>query len=172
MFNKIYYITFFGVILAIYRLIPHPPNFTPIIAFALVGPLLLKNRIYGLSIPIFAMFISDIVIGFHSYQIVIYLTLISISLLSPIKKSYYQHGAGALIASLWFFITTNFAVWIIWDYYPKTFEGLVLCYTMAIPFFQNTIMSTFFFTVIILLLKDYIQSFGNIAHSLVKRINT
>ena len=170
MFNKIFYIIFFIFILFIFRIIPHSPNFTPIIAFALVGPTLLKSRIYGLSIPIFSMFISDIVIGFHSYQLIIYLTLLSISLISPLTKSYFKHGLGALIASSWFFISTNFAVWIVWDFYPKTFDGLILCYTMAIPFFQNTIISTVLFTFIILLLKDYIQTFYKICFSYIEKI--
>ena len=48
-------------------------------------------------------------------------------------------AGAALVSSSVFFIVTNFAVWAFSPMYAKTFEGLVLCYTMAIPFFQNTI---------------------------------
>ena len=51
----------------------------------------------------------------------------------------------AIGGSMWFFITTNFAEWMIWDYYPKTIEGLITCYTLAIPFFKNTLISTCLF---------------------------
>ena len=49
-------------------------------------------------------------------------------------------------SSVLFFVVTNFAVWIMWDYYPNTLEGLIMCYTMAIPFFQNTLLGTVVYT--------------------------
>jgi len=58
---------------------------------------------------------------------------------------------------VWFFITTNFAEWIIWDYYPKTFEGLITCYTLALPFFKNTLISTCLFTGLILISTKYLE---------------
>ena len=79
--NSIFYIIFFTTILAISRIIPHPPNFTPILASAIMAPLLLNDRLFGIAIPIFAIFISDVVIGFHPYQFVIYLTILMISLI-------------------------------------------------------------------------------------------
>ncbi len=145
--EKIFLICSFIFILVISRIIPHPPNFTPIIAAAIFGPVFFKDRILGLAIPIIGMFISDLIIGFHAYQIVIYLTLISISLLIPkiirlVPLSFY-----ALLSSLWFFFTTNLAVWLVWEYYPKTFDGLISCFVLAIPFFKNTLISTIIFTI-------------------------
>ena len=67
----------------------------------------------------------------------------------------------ALIAvggSIWFFITTNFAVWIIWDYYPKTFDGLILCYAAGLPFLRNTLMSTVLYTGLFVLLIDVLRN--------------
>ena len=86
--NKFFYLFFFGIILAFYRVIPHPPNFTPILASAIMAPLLIKDKWFGIAIPIVAMFISDIVIGFHPYQFVIYTTILTIALVSPMHKNY------------------------------------------------------------------------------------
>ena len=123
---------------------------------AIVGPTIFKNKQISMLVPLLAMFISDIIIGFHSYQFVIYLTILSIIVVSPKIKNYYFLGFTAIIASLWFYITTNFAVWIIWDFYPKTIEGLISCYVMAIPFFGNTLISTLIFSGILIFLKKYL----------------
>ena len=165
--DKLYYFLFFLIFLIIFRLIPHPPNFSPIISFAVLSPLLLQNKNLGALLIVLAMFISDIILGFHTYQIVIYLTLIFISYISTIKKSYIRLFATSLFSSLIFFIVTNFAVWFFWDYYPKTFEGLVSCYTLAIPFFQNTLLSTVIFTIGILGLHNYIEKFKNILSNIL-----
>ena len=147
--NNIFYIAFFILFLSIYRLIPHPPNFTPILASAIMCPLLTRDRLFGAAIPLFAMFISDVFIGFHTYQFVIYKTLISVSLISPIRKNSFLITLTALLACIWFFITTNFAVWLFWDYYPKTLNGLISSYVLAIPFFKNTLISTLLFSGVI-----------------------
>ena len=108
-----------------------------------------------MSIPLLAMFISDLVIGFHPYMLWVYgaiglSTLIS-SWSMQFNKKYIQLGAMAIISSVLFFIITNFAVWFMWDNYPKTIDGLIMCYTIAIPFFQNTLLSTIVYTTIITL---------------------
>ena len=122
MLDKIFTL-FFIFILAMSRIIPSPPNFTPILASAIMAPILIKDRMFGIAIPILAMFLSDIVIGFHSYQFVVYFSILMISLVTPITKNYISLFIIAIISSIWFFIITNFAVWIIWDYYPKNIEG-------------------------------------------------
>ena len=68
-------------------------------------------------------------------------------------------GLMTIISSLLFFLITNFSVWLIYDYYPKTFEGLLLCYTMGIPFVKNTILSTMIYTgVFVLVIKSLEKS--------------
>ena len=153
-----FYLVLFVFILALTRIIPHPPNFTPILATAIMAPLLVKDRWYGILIPILAMFISDMIIGFHPYQFVIYTTLLTISLVSPMNKNYLALGFIALSGSVWFFITTNFAVWFLWDYYPKSIEGLLTCYTLAIPFFKNTLVSTILFTGLLTIFTNYLEA--------------
>ena len=105
--NKIFYIIFFAIILSIYRIIPHPANFTPIIAVSILSPLIFKDKILSILLVVGTMFISDFFIGFHSYQFIIYLTLISITLIAPMKKNYSTLGILAIGSSVWFFLVTS-----------------------------------------------------------------
>ena len=167
MLNRLYYLLVFGIILALSRILPHPPNFTPIIASAIMAPLLIRDRWFGIAIPIFAMLVADIVIGFHPYQTVIYLTLIVIGLVAPMQRNIKWITAMAILGPVWFFLTTNFAVWLAWDYYPKTLEGLILCYTMAIPFFQNTLISTCLFTGVLTLMIKPLEKINEKTNNMV-----
>ena len=88
-----------------------------------MAPILIKDRLFGIAIPLIAMFISDIIIGFYSYQFVIYFSILVIALVSPMRKNYVKLGIMAIGGSVWFFITTNFAEWMIWDYYPKQLKA-------------------------------------------------
>ena len=124
------------------RLLPHPPNVTPIITLALFGSTNFKNKWLGISLPLIAMVISDIYLGFNGITLWVYGSFLLISLLGRYwKKIKIQN---VLISSLIFFIITNFGVWL--GGYPKTIEGILLCYTMAIPFFINSILGDLFFS--------------------------
>ena len=139
-----------GLILAaaLSRLIPHPPNFTPIAAIALSSAVYLDKR-YAFIIPLIAMLVSDYFIGFHSGMVWVYgcfalIGLIGIWLRSH-KKPLFVAGA-TLVSSVLFFVVTNFAVWFMGTMYPKTWEGLIACYVAAIPFFQNTVAGDLMYT--------------------------
>jgi len=152
-----------------FRIIPHPPNFTPVIAFAILGPLLMRDKMLGVLLPILSMFISDFIIGFHPYQLVIYLTLISISIFSKAQNTNSKILLICIFSSIWFFLTTNFAVWLIWDYYPKSIKGLIYCYTMGIPFLQNTLLGTLFFTFLIKFLSKYFDKINLIIFNYIRK---
>ena len=170
MIRNIFYIIFIAIILVLSRVLPHPPNFTPIIASAIMAPILMRDRMTGCSVTIIAMFVSDIFLGFHAYQFVIYSTLLSISFFTPKFKKMLFLGLVAFLSSVWFYLTTNFAVWILWDYYPKNIEGLISCYYLALPFFKNTILSTFFFTFLIAFGMKYLDYFNNLTYNFVFRL--
>ena len=152
------------------RIIPHPPNFTPILASAIMAPILIKDRMFGIAIPIFAMFLSDIILGFHSYQFIVYFSILMISLLTPITKNYISLFIIAITSSIWFYLVTNFAVWIIWDYYPKNIEGLISCYILAIPFFKNTLLSACIFTCLIAFLSNHIENVNKKTINMISKI--
>ena len=156
---------FISGILALGRLIPHPPNFTPILATAIYTPYMVNNKWLAMLIPLSAMFIADIIIGFHPYMLWVYGAIGISTLLSywsmRFNKKYMQLTVMTLVSSILFFIITNFAVWVIWDYYPKTIDGLLLCYSMAIPFFQNTIYGTIIYTSLIVITIKKGEKYAN-----------
>ena len=142
--NKREYIIIGFVLMAVLiRLLPHPPNFTPIAAVALFGSTTFTNKWFGLLLPIIAMAISDLYLGFYSISIWVYSSFFLISLLGLYWKKI--KVKNVLISSLIFFIITNFGVWLMGGY-PKTIEGILLCYTMAVPFFINSILGDLFFS--------------------------
>jgi len=133
-------------LIALGRIIPHPPNFTPVIAMAVFMPYLTRNLSTAMLLPLTAMFVSDLYIGFHSMMFWVYGSILLATTLShytmSIKKTSVHLGSNAVLSSTLFFGLTNFAVWMSGNMYPMTMEGLMLCYTMAIPFFGNTLAGT------------------------------
>ena len=142
------FLYFIGLI-ALSRLIPHPPNFTPVIAMAVFMPYLSRNVYSAMLVPLLAMFVSDLYLGFHSSMFWVYISILLGTTLShytmSIKKTYVHLGSNALVSSTIFFVITNFAVWMSGTMYPLTLDGLIICYTMAIPFFRNTLAGTLFY---------------------------
>ena len=132
------------------RLLPHPPNFTPMAAIALFAGFIFIKRYMAVVAVISTMILCDY-FAFGSLSVSWFgsksMFVVYIALLFPIVfKNFLQRKLGvlrifgaALASSSVFFLATNFAVWAFSPMYEKTLEGLVLCYTMAIPFFQNTI---------------------------------
>ena len=147
--DNIFYLLLVVSILFLSRVIPHPPNFTPILGTAIMAPMLFKNKMLAIFVVIISMFISDIILGFHAYQLVIYSTILLITLFAQKTKNYKKTFFLAVSGSLCFFVITNFAVWITWDYYEKNLYGLIKCYTLALPFFANTLISTILFASLI-----------------------
>ena len=88
--------------------------------------------------------------------------LIMLPLLASCKanQNFIKISITGITASIWFFLVTNFSVWLIWDYYPKNIEGLISCYLLAIPFFQNTLLSTLFFTWLVYLTRNLIGNYN------------
>ena len=133
------------VALATSRFIPHPPNFTSLIALSFYIPALLGNRYIPALIISFA--ITDLFLGFHTITLFTWGSVLFIGLLSKyFIKNIISRIIGALLGACIFFIITNFSVWFIGEYYPNNFEGLILCYIAGIPFFKNTLISTILYT--------------------------
>ena len=147
--QKIVLFVYFIGLIALSRIIPHPPNFTPVIAMAIFMPYLTSNLYSAILVPLSAMFVSDLYLGLHSSMFWVYGSILLITTLSyytmSIKSTYIHLGSNALLSSTMFFVITNFAVWMFGSMYPLTLDGLILCYTMAIPFFGNTLTSTLFY---------------------------
>jgi len=128
------------VLAALMRLIPHWPNFTPIAAIALFGGSMFKKKLSAFIIPIAALFLSDLIIGFHSSMYAVYFSfaitvIIGIKLGQNIKI--FNIIAASIMSSILFFIITNFAAWIGNPLYPDTFAGLIQSYVAGLAFFND-----------------------------------
>ena len=142
------------ILAAMSRLVPHPPNFTPIGALGLFAGAYISMRRYWL-VPLAALLISDILIGFYHpvTMVSVYLAFIICTVIG--RKVLLEHhsifrvGAITLSASVIFFVLSNFGDWLSGFNYPVTWEGLVTCYVMAIPFFGNTVMGDLFYVALL-----------------------
>lgn len=126
------------------RLLPHPPNVTPLAALALTGAFYLDRR-FAFVLPLAAMIVSDLILGVHLIMPFVYVSFAAIAgmgLLLRTRRSVPVIAGATLGGSVLFFIVTNFGVWLMGDggAYPKTVAGLVECYVAAIPFFRNTLI--------------------------------
>jgi hypothetical protein len=130
------------IILAVLtRLLPHPPNVAPITGIALFAGNKFDNKWIGFILPLVCMFLSDLFLGFSSITLFVYLAFMMISYIGITNKI---NNTTILKSSTLFFFITNFGVWILG--YPLTIQGFITCYTLALPFFVNTIIGDFFFT--------------------------
>lgn len=137
------------VVAAALRLVPHPPNFTPIAAMALFSGAYLGRRPLAFVAPLGAMLLSDALLSFHSGMPFIYASVALIVLLGWLALSrvtVFRLAGAALASSALFFAISNFGVWLQSGMYAPRLSGLVACYVAAIPFFQNTIAGDLFYT--------------------------
>jgi Family of unknown function (DUF6580) len=131
----------FIVMAVLFRLLPHMPNVTPITAMALFSGVYLTNRKHAFIIPLLAMFLSDLILGFSGITLFVYAAFILVSYIGISSKKISIFTI--LLSSVSFFIITNFGAWLIM--YPKSVNGLIECYTLALPFFRNSIIADLFF---------------------------
>ena len=137
------------LILALSRLMPHPDNFTPIIALAIMSSYFFRNVNFSYTVMLFSMLLADFFIGFYSHMLFVYLSLFLIVLIffKISKKINYKNlFIFSFFGSVVFFLISNFGVWFVGNLYERNMSGLIECYFMAIPFFKNTIISTLIFS--------------------------
>lgn len=163
------------------RLLPHVPNFTPIGALALFVGAYASNpstRLgagkywWSLLIPLLAMFLSDLFIGFYDVKLmaVVYGSFLLygvVGLAVSRHKTLFNVFLGSIGGAVIFYLTTNFAVWLFGSelVYPHNVQGLLMSYTMALPFFKYTLFGDIFFTGVFLGVYEFasatlLQSFS------------
>lgn len=167
--NKNLIITFIVLVIvaSLYRIIPRPDNFAPHIAMALFGGAVIKDKKWAFALPIFSMFLSDVLYeilftygltdrqGFYEGQWQNYILFAGMTVIGMmIKKiSVVRVLAASIIAPTVFFICSNFVVWAGWQGTrglgrPMTFNGLLMCYNDALPFYLNSIYACIFFSAV------------------------
>jgi hypothetical protein len=134
------------------RLLPHPWNFTPLMAIGLFAGSKSQKTSTGIVVTLFALVLSDAVMGFYSGFWYVYAAGLVPVLLGRLIRD--RKGAGAIVAtaaasSLSFFLITNFMVWATGQWYPHTAAGLSACYVAGLPFYQNQVMGDALYTVAI-----------------------
>jgi hypothetical protein len=131
------------------RLIPHPPNFSPIASLALFGGATFASKRAAFLVPLAALFLSDLVLGFSAITPVVYGSFVLITCLGfwvRRRQIVWRIAAASLAAAVLFLVVTDFGVWALSDWYPKTLPGLAECYIAAIPFLRNTLLSNLFYS--------------------------
>jgi hypothetical protein len=142
--------------LAASRFIPHPPNFTSLIALSFYIPLIFGVKF--IPILIFCFVVSDFFIGFHSITFFTWGSVLIIGLITNFfRNNIFLRLIGVVSASLIFFIFSNFGVWVLGSY-GYSYEGLITCYIAAIPFYTNTLLSTIIYSVIIETILNFYKS--------------
>ena len=131
------------------RFLEHAPNFVPIGALALWSGAYLPKK-YALFVPLLIMLASDALIGFYSWQVMIsvYAGFMVMGLLGwwvKREKSVDHVILASLAGALIFYVITNFAVWAASAWYPHNLYGLLSSYTLALPFFRNSLLGDLFY---------------------------
>ena len=158
--NTIKCFSFFVCLLLISRLVPHPPNFTPLIAGLVFLPFILQNKKMIFTIPISVLLISDLIIGFHSHMLWTYgsFLLIGLGVLKFFQQSLMRLSIMSVMAPTLFFIITNFGVWMNTSFYSKDLIGLTECYILAIPFYANNLIATITFALVFYAIWNFSNS--------------
>jgi hypothetical protein len=148
-------VVFLVLAAALLRLLPHPPNFTPVAAMALFAGAKFDRARWAFVLPLFAMLLSDIALealhgyGLHRHIPVVYLCLIAtagIGILLRNRRGVIPTASASVIGSLAFFAATNFSVWALESFYAHTAQGLVACYVSALPFLWPTMIGSLAYT--------------------------
>lgn len=138
------------LILVISRLVPHPYNFTALSGVALFAGALWRGNILRYIVPLVSVFVTDMYFGFYPGMEWTYLGIAAGVLLAPqIQSSWFKVGVHSLLASTVFFLFSNLGVWWSSGLYTQDAQGLVQCYTLAIPFFHNTWVSGLFYSTLL-----------------------
>tara|TARA_B100001013_G_scaffold220472_1_gene134614 strand:+ start:98 stop:595 length:498 start_codon:yes stop_codon:yes gene_type:complete len=146
--NYLKSLLFFAGLLILSRLIPHPPNFSPLIAGAVFLPFMFNDKTIVILLPLVCLFFSDLIIGFHNVMLWTYgaFLIIGLTVIYFSKLNLKTLIGLSLSGPTFFYLITNFGVWISSTTYTKDIYGILECYFLALPFFVNSIASTLIFS--------------------------
>jgi hypothetical protein len=170
--KRLIYIIFVIFLGIFYRLIPHVPNFSPLYSisvFSSILPIELDNKFNKLLkyisflIPLIILFITDLILGFYKGIIFNYLAFLSYSIFSYFIFNKYNKLSKTILglvlsvgSSIYFFIISNFGVWLLTNMYSKDLAGFILCYINALPFLKNSIISSIIFSISIFYTYEFL----------------
>lgn len=149
------------IVAALTRLLPLPHNFSAIGAMGLFGAAYLDRRLLAVAVPLFALYLSDVLLNTFVYSSYVsgiallypgflwtygaFALIVAAGFVVLRTMSVQRVIGGSLLASMIFFVVSNFGVWLGSELYPATMSGLIACYVAALPFFKNTLAGDLFF---------------------------
>ena len=145
------------LVLSLSRIIPHPYNFSPMLAVGIFSGFYFRQFFLSSFIAVSSMFLGDLYLGFHDTMFFTYASLIIAVILGLFisKFKFTEILFAGLASSVCFFIITNFGAWLTLEMYEKNLAGLFQSYVLAIPFFHNTLISTLLYLVVFKLLFNF-----------------
>lgn len=158
-------IVLFIAIILIGRILPHPYNFTPLIAVTLLSSYSLSNKFLAIMIPLVGFWSSDLFINnyiyagyftdftvFNSGMIWTYGAIVLVALMGSSFLNKISAGKvvlASLSGSTIFYLISNFGVWLFSPMYAKTLIGLTQCYSLALPFYGTSLMGDLIYSAIL-----------------------
>ena len=139
---------------ALARLVPHPWNFTPLVAMALFGGARLRQPGWAVIASLSSLALGDVALGFFPYPGMawVYGATVAVVLLGTSlrrRPGVAPTAAATVAGGAIFYLVTNFGVWASGSLYPKTLAGLAACYAAGIPFYRNQLMGDLFFAALL-----------------------
>lgn len=138
--------------IAMFRLLPHPPNVSPVAAMALFGGAYFADKRVAFLVPFLALMLSDFMLGLHDTMVYVYAGFAFTVVIGFWIGKNMNTGrivAAVIGSSLLFFVITNFGAWLTSGLYPMTAEGLIQAYVAGIPFLQNSLLGNAVFTALL-----------------------
>ena len=154
--KKLLLIILFIAVIFFGRVLPHPYNFTPLIAVTLLSSFAISNRMLALVVPLMGFWLSDLFMnnvvyaGYYSnftifnsgmiwtYGAILLVGLMGSSFINKISSG--KVVLASLSGSTIFYIISNFGVWVLSPMYAKSVTGLIQCYTLALPFYGTSLI--------------------------------
>src|SRR5262245_13281981 len=140
------------VLAAALRILPHPWNFTPVGAMAIFSGSLFRNRWAAFLLPLTALFAADLFVGLYKLMFIVYASFalsVAIGRWFAQSRTVVRIGGAVLLGALQFFLVTNFALWALGGFYPRTFAGLSTCFANAVPLFWNTLAGDVVYAIVL-----------------------
>jgi hypothetical protein len=139
------------LVLALSRLVPHPPNAVPIAAMALFAGAFFSNYMLAYLVPLVAMLLSDLILGFHSTVWYVYVGVVFTVFIGSMLKqiTFFKVGLAAVLASIAFYVITNFGAWLHHDMYPQNMNGLLQAYVAGLPFLRNALIANIIYSYLV-----------------------
>jgi hypothetical protein len=135
------------------RLFPHPPNITSVTAVALFGGAYFADKRLAFLMPLTALFLSDLILGFYAHMEIVYLAfllVVCIGLWLQKHRTVLTIAGASVASSILFFLVTNFVGFHIdGGLYPMTFNGVSESYVAGLPFLRNTLIGDLLYTALL-----------------------